>query len=276
MGKYVNKMRTALSITILMLLTLLGCSSDTTTETAVISTQPVSTVSQQEVDLPRLTNDEAASLIFSSLASKLPAGYKREQFDLNTRDVFYAGKGKWEFAVQGVAEEVTELPDEKVEESEILWVYLKKERVTTFDLLLTADYFENTGVCEIKNISKTNETSSTNIISTREIEAKLKVKLIKLQYFADRLQVQMTLENVSYIPLNGIVMDISYDKPVKEISSTNFDGILKPEQTAVLLKLIEDENIKDFRYPDHMAFSTASGMDIPFIIAENAYSTFGY
>jgi hypothetical protein len=250
---------------------MMGCSSNTSTETTVTPPQPVSTVTTQEIDKPRLTGEEALSLIYSSVASKLPAGYNLEQFDLNSRNVRYAGNGKWEFMMQGAGKKVTELPDDKVEKTEVLWAYVKRELVTTYDLSLSADYFENTGVCEVRPVSKTNELTYTNNISAREVEAKLKVKLIKLQYFANRLQVQMTLENAGYVPVNGIVMNISYDKPVKEISFTNFDGILYPEQTAVLLKLYEDENIRDFSYPDQVTFSTAMATDIPFIIAPSAY-----
>jgi hypothetical protein len=265
-------MRLLLSLTLLLVLTLLGCNTTTSTEAVVTSTPPPAVVTTQDVDQPKMSADEASSLIYSSLSSRLPVGYKMEQFDPGTRQVVYLGQGKWEFTMLGEGQRVSELPDEKIEKSEILWVYQKKEMVTTYHLVLVADYFEKTGVCEIQKIDKIDEETATNILSSREVEARLKVKLIKLQYFATRLQVQMTVENNGYVPLKGIVMNITYDKPLQVVSSTNFDGILEPEKTTVLLKLFEDENIKDFKYPDEFSFATSANSVIPFTVNDNAYS----
>jgi hypothetical protein len=271
-----DKIRVFLPLSALLGLGLLGCTPETRTEVVIISTQPASTVTTQEVDRPRMTEEEAASQIFNSLVSKLPVEYKAEQLDLDTRKVLYSGQGRWEFAIQGSGKKVTELPEEKLEKSDILWVYTKKELTYTYDLVIVADYFENTGICEIKSLIKKNENTSVDIVSSREVEARMKVKLVKLQYFANRLQVQMTLENTGYVPLNGIVMNMSYNKPLREISSTNFEDILYPEKTVVLLKLYEDENIRDFGYPDNLTFTTGAGTQIPFTVAENAYSVNNY
>jgi hypothetical protein len=267
-------MRILLSSVVFLSLMLLGCNSATstvTTPTPIKST--TSTTVQAEVDRPKLSSEEASSLIFSGLSSRLPAGYKLEQFDTNTKKVLYAGKGKWEFNINGAGKEVSELPEDIVKKSEILWVYVKQEYVTTYDLSLAADYFENTGVYEMKNVKKTNVKSVTNNVSERAVEARLEVKLYKLQYFGNRLQVQVTLENTGYVPLNGISMKTSYDKPVREIASKNYDGTLYPEQTTVLLNTYEDENILNFSYPDHLAFFTKLNTEIPFIIDTNAYES---
>lgn len=273
MKQFTIKIRILLSVVILLSLVLFGCSADTGTKETPTTTITANTITPTVADKPRLTSEEASSLILSGLSSKLPAGYKINQFDPDTRQVLYAGNGKWEFTIKGAGKEVTELPEEKVEKSEILWVLVKKEAVITFDLVLLADYFENTGICEIIYLNKKNEVTSTDIVSEREIEAKLKVKLIKLQYYANKLQVQVTLENTGYVPLNGIKMVTSYDKPVQEIAFKNYDGTLYPEQSTVLLNTYEDENILDFSYPNHLAFFTESNIEIPFVIDTNAYES---
>jgi hypothetical protein len=249
--------------------------SPTPKQVSPVSTLPPSATTPtesvpQNIDEPKYTSEEISTTIYSKLSSILPSEYRIEQFNRDTRKTKYLGNGKWEFYVFGREEKKESLPEEIIEQSDILWIGYQKDKITTSDLSLTAYYFENSGICEISSIERYNENTYDTIISERTIEAKLTVTHKELQHFGITHRFQVTVKNTSFIPIKGIKLWASFSRyNSKSSEPVEVEGIvyydeLYPDKTAVLIISFEDEDPTHYyRYIDFEFFTLLSGSKIP-------------
>lgn len=108
------------------------------------------------------SEEEVVTLIWARLPNYLTE-HDRSQFDPESREVTYLGKWKWLFQVSGSGEDSQSweiwIPSEWGERlpSELGGRRITSTRVIrTYDLKLTAHFYEKTGVIEILDIEKFN------------------------------------------------------------------------------------------------------------------------
>jgi hypothetical protein len=256
-----------LSICIAISLILVGCESGTDKNKLPESVQPQAENSSQpnspipqNIDKPKLSVEEASLIIYSNLNNNLPADYKAVKLDRSTRSARYINNGKWEFHVIGSGESRTSLPEEKVEESEILWRINQKEQITSYDISLMATYYENLQICEINSIEKYNIITENKTLYSNEMNATLRVTLVKYTNYS----VQINVQNSGLIPIHGIKLLVSYTDTINFVKF--FDGVLYPDGTTTFIITFQDSKIpynNEPYYPNYIKFFTGSGLQIP-------------
>ncbi|GAI17339.1 unnamed protein product, partial [marine sediment metagenome] len=160
---------------------------------------PVPITPPTPVDSPSYSPDEVCVYIWSFLPDDLPNGYKKAQFFPGTRSAIYQGNGKWGFEVLGGGESIVPLPTEiKKESDRESWFEEHKEKVTTYELRLTVDFYEHTRVVEILDIEKFNIKTDIKVSKT-PIYPELLVNWV----YAMEVTCEGSVTNVGKIPLQG-------------------------------------------------------------------------
>ena len=221
---------------------------------------------QPTIDEPYLSQDEVCTYVWSQLPSELPDGYKRSQFLIDTGKATYEGNGEWTFVVFGSGE--LKWPSStKIEIHEKTpgnWVGQQSQDVTTYELSLTAVFYEETKVLEIIDIEKFNEQLTTEAIET-PIQKALLVHWIRGEYVGQRYRLEGSVENVGKIPLNDIQVEFALlDEDGKFLATekTTLDPeIINPgERAKWFLNFTVREKVRRYNYE----FTTASGQ--PFLM----------
>lgn len=164
------------------------------------------------IDQPSLSKDKVCALCWSRLPSELPEEYQRSQFSQKTREATYQGNGQWEFVVFGLAEEVGPASTEIIEKAPDHWIEQRSQEVTTYELKLTANFYEDIKVLEIADIEEFNEQVNPGVTET-PIPMELRVDFINGWYRGDMYRFEGSIENLGQVPLKGIQVEIvSFDE----------------------------------------------------------------
>ena len=171
------------------------------------------------IDEPHLTEDEVCAYIWSRLPSKLPDGYDKTVFSIDTRKAVYGEGDKWMFWVFGAKRDVTIFPAEIYQDFEAskesgkeVWFEEQKQEVTTSNLKLTAIFYEKTRTLDILDIEKFDVQVNTETIFKVPIKGELMVHWINAYYSGYQYHTEGSVENVGKIPLTGVQIEVkNYD-----------------------------------------------------------------
>ena len=155
------------------------------------------------VDEPKLSEDEVCSLIWNRIPSQLPDGYSKNDLSKDTRTAKYEGDGKWLFSVFGKVRQEGEVVTETVK-TEDYWVDRESCNVTSYELHLTAMYYENTQTLDI-SVEKQNEQVTTETSDTPILRQEIKLKWLNVWASG---HAEGSIENIGKIPIDGLIIEI--------------------------------------------------------------------
>lgn len=191
-------------------------SPSTATETA----EPASTTPP---DLPSISYEEMAAALWNKLPETLPDGYSKSQLDAGTASVTYQGQGKWTYSVQGSVRQIHNLPYRDYEKTPDYWVRNYSQSITTYELLLEANYYEKTGTFTIPGIKKSVEKTSTETIDETFIQArKLKINWLAGSTTGYGFSVEGSVKNIGILPLENVLFVVDgYDGLGEHVGTEN-------------------------------------------------------
>lgn len=146
-------------------------------------------------------------LIWNKLPDVLPHGYHKDDLVKDTRTASYEGDGKWAFSVSGKVREEGPVTEE-IMETKDYWVDRESYQVTSFDLYVTADYYERTDALDI-SVEKQNEEATTETSDMPILEQKIKVKWMTVKGTAHHGYLEGSVENVGRIPVEGLEIEFT-------------------------------------------------------------------
>lgn len=197
------------------------------------------------------------------MPSELPDGYEKSQLLIDTGEATYEGNGEWTFVVFGSGKLEWPTPSwesakEILEKTPGNWVVQQSQKVTTYELSLTAVFYEETKVLEIIDIEKFNEQLDTEVTET-PVLGELLVDWIRAAYDGQRYEFEGSVENVGKITLNDIQVEFTlFDEDGKFLLTerTNVEpAIIAPgERAHFLLRVNLREKIRQYNH----RFITAS------------------
>jgi hypothetical protein len=184
-----------------------AASSLTTSSSPSPTVQPTPTL---EPDLPKISGEETAALIWNKLPDMLTEGYQKSQFSSITGNATYQEKGKWKYSVSGAISHSSLLPTRNLEKTPDYWVENHSQEVTTQKLLLNAEYFETTNTLNIQNIQISDEIKSVETLGEWPITAKkVKVSWITGTSTGYELRVEGSVANTGILPLENAIFEVT-------------------------------------------------------------------
>lgn len=160
------------------------------------------------VDTPSFSQDEVYAYIWSRLPDDLPGGYAKTQFSPDTRLATYQGNKKWQFEVLGSGEIIESLPTQIYKEPDSFsWFEQTEEEITTYEIRLTADFYEKTKVVEILDIEKFN-IKTENRVSKVPVFPELLVHWVTSTYYGSSYHFEGEVTNVGKMPLRNVEVEI--------------------------------------------------------------------
>ena len=157
------------------------------------------------VDEPKLSEDEVCTLIWNRVPSQLPDGYSKNDLSKDTRTAEYEGDGKWLFSVSGKVRQEGPVTTETVK-TEDYWVDRESCEVTSYELHLTAVYYENTQILDI-SVDKQNEQVMTETADTPILRKEIKLKWQTAKGTAHHGYLEGCIENIGKIPIAGLLIE---------------------------------------------------------------------
>lgn len=167
--------------------------------------------SPRVVDEPSLSEDEVSAYIWSHLPKTLPEGHEKTQLSRDTGTVTYLGNGKWRFEASGSVETREPFDEGIRESSKEAWLEWHSERVTTYELKLTADFYEKIRVLEILNIEKFNEQSQIDI-SEKPIYPELLVEWLIEEHEGERYRFEGSVKNTGKMNPGKVQIEATYTR----------------------------------------------------------------
>jgi hypothetical protein len=159
------------------------------------------------VDEPKLSEEEVCSQIWNTIPSKLPDGYSKDDLSKDTRTAEYEGDGKWLFSVSGKVRQEGPVTTETVK-TEDYWVDRESCEVISYELHLTAVYYEKTSTLDI-SVEKRNEQVITETSDTPILRKEIKLKWQTAKGTAHRGYLEGRIENIGKIPITGLLIKYS-------------------------------------------------------------------
>jgi hypothetical protein len=176
---------------------------------------------------------------------------------MDTGEATYEGNGDWKFVVSGSGKLEWPTPSwqragEILEKTPGNWVEQQSEKVTTYELSLTAVFYEETELLEITDIEQFNKKLTTEVIET-PIEKLLLVDWIRAVYDGQRYEFEGSVENVGKIPLNIVGVEFTlFDEDGKFLvmeRATLDPETIAPGETAHFLHRISlREKIRRYNF----------------------------
>jgi hypothetical protein len=177
-----------------------------------------------EPDISEISEEEMAAIIWNRLPSSLPDGYKKSQFMSETGKATYIKDGKWEFELTGNVSTSKSLPQKNYEKTPGHWFFNRSKEVTTYNLVLVANYYEKTSTLDIQDIQKFDENTTVVTIYEEPIIGKgLKVNRIGVASVAGAiLRVEGSVKNIGCVPLENVIIEVTnYDRNGKWLRTDN-------------------------------------------------------
>ncbi len=168
--------------------------------------------SETEIDEPFLSREEVEVYTWSQLPDHLPQGYDKSQFSPDTKSAVFEGRSIWSFQVYGSGEIIEPLPQARYRSPlDDGWIVEEKEEITTYQLKLTAKFYESLRMVEILDIAKFNEREEVKIASKEFIADKkeLLVQWIRPQYEGIRYDFEGSVKNIGSVPLENIEVEVT-------------------------------------------------------------------
>jgi len=164
-----------------------------------------------EADIPEISEEEMAAFLWGKIPNNLPDGYTKSQFLPQTRKATYIDNQKWEFRLSGTGSDSTLLPLRNYEKTPGNWVESHSREVTTYNLVLTANYYEETDTLDILGIQKLDEKTTVETISEKSIIGKgLKLEYIMAgSYTGFSSRFEGAVKNIGCVPLENVIIEIS-------------------------------------------------------------------
>lgn len=162
-------------------------------------------------DEPKLSEDEVCLLIWNRIPSQLPDGYSKNDLSKDTGTAEYEGDGKWLFSVSGKVRQEGPVTTETVK-TEDYWVDRESCEVTSYELRLTAVYYENTQTLDI-SVEKQNEQVMAETSDTPILRKEIKLKWQTARGTAHHGYLEGCIENIGKIPIAGLSIEYTlYDE----------------------------------------------------------------
>lgn len=159
------------------------------------------------IDEPKLSEEEICALIWNKIPSKLPDGYSKSDLSKDTRTAKYESDGQWQFSVFGKVRQEKPIVTEIVKKGDY-WVDRESCNVTSYELHLTAIYYENTNILDI-SVKKQNEEATTETSDTPILRQEIKLKWLNAWGTAHKAEVEGCIENIGRIPIDGLLIEIT-------------------------------------------------------------------
>jgi hypothetical protein len=194
----------------------------TTPTTTAASYTPLPTTTQPP-DTPKFSKDETTALIWSKLPSDLQPNFQKTQFKAESGNASYTGNGKWQYQITGETRATELLPTRIFELTPGYWVENHSQQVTTRNLLISADYFENTGILNLQPVQITSENTSIETLSQTSIIAqKLKLNWISGSTTGYDFRVEGSVTNTGIVALQNVIFEVTtYDSQGKYLRTDN-------------------------------------------------------
>jgi hypothetical protein len=182
----------------------------TTPEPEPTLTSPITAVEPTpESDISEISEEEMAAIIWNRLPSSLPDGYTKSQFISETGKATYIKDGKWEFQLSGSGSNSKSLPQKNYEKTPGQWYVNNSKEITTYSLMLTANYYEETSTLDIQGIRKFDEKTTVETIHEEPVLGKgVKVNNIgggNVGGFTIHFEGNVT--NIGVVPLENVMIE---------------------------------------------------------------------
>lgn len=158
-------------------------------------------------DEPKLSEEEVCALIWNRIPRQLPDGYSKNDLSKDTRTAKYEGDGKWLFSVSGEVRQEGPVTTETVETKDY-WVDRESYEVTSYELHLTAVYYEDTKILDI-SVEKQNERVTTETSDTPILRQEIKVKWLTAKGTKQHGYLEGCIENIGKIPIAGLSIEFA-------------------------------------------------------------------
>ncbi|HTY82392.1 MAG TPA: hypothetical protein VMB24_06380 [Dehalococcoidales bacterium] len=215
-------------VLVLALYGLASCAGSTSTQ--VQSTTPPATIATYAPppttlapDTPKYSTEEMTAMLWNKLPDDLPPGFQKSQFEPTSGNASYIANGKWQYQVMGQIRLTDLLPTSIYEKTPDYWVEEHSWQVYTRNLLLAADYFENSGTLSLQPVQVVSENTTVEVLSqTAVIPFKLKLNWINGSTTGYNLCVEGAFVNTGTAALQNIVFEVtSYDYAGKYLRTDN-------------------------------------------------------
>ena len=154
-------------------------------------------------DEPKLSEEEVCVLIWNRIPRQLPDGNSKNDLSKDTGTAKYEGDGKWLFTVFGKVRQEGPVVTETVKKEDY-WVDRESCNITSYELHLTAMYFENTKILDI-SVEKQNEQAMTETSDTPILRKEIKLKWLNVWAAG---HAEGSIENIGKIPIDGLIIEI--------------------------------------------------------------------
>jgi len=186
-------------------------------------------------DKPLYPENEAKSIIWTSLPYSLPEEYSSKHLLRDQLKISYASDNRWTFEAVGIRE-VRELLHEIEKITDVKWVNYLKEKYTSYKLHLSGDFYEKSGIVDVINVAENIDSTRTNIIIREDTYARLERSLSSIlpEYIGDYYVWRGFVRNMTLIPLHDITVEFT-------IYEENTDNIVFQERYPIGLSSINDK-----------------------------------
>jgi hypothetical protein len=160
------------------------------------------------IDEPKLSEEEFSAMIWNKIPSQLPDGYSKNDLSRDTMTAEYESDGKWMFSVSGKVSQEGPLTTEIVKTGDY-WVDREKYEVTSYELHLTAIFYEKTNTLDI-SVDKRNEQVITESSDTPILRQEIKMNWQKARsgaHDAHGGRLEGSVENIGKIPIDGLFIE---------------------------------------------------------------------
>jgi hypothetical protein len=157
------------------------------------------------VDEPKLSEDEVSALIWNRIPSQLPDGYSKNDLSRDTTTAEYEGDGKWMFSASGKVSQEGPLTTEIIKTGDY-WVDRESYEVTSYELYLTAIFYEKTKTLDI-SVEKRDEQVITETSDTPILRQEIKFKWLNVWGTAQKGRIEGSVENIGKIPIDGLFIE---------------------------------------------------------------------
>ena len=214
-----------------------------------------------DADEPDLSENEVCSYVWSRVSSQLADGYDKSQFLIDTRKATYEGNGEWTFEILGAVKDTGPSSTEVCETTAGYWVEQHSQEVTTYELRLTAVFYEKTKIIELLDIEKSNEQVNTEITETPILREELKVLSMNAEYSGYIYRFEGSVENTGKIPLISLEVELygydTDDNLMAQERAPLYPEVINPGELGhfLLQVYLKGKHIRSYTY----TFITPSG-----------------
>jgi len=270
-------MRFAIIVSIIFLSLLVACNGTPDSQNiepspspeAVETIPPISGLPKDptpEPATPGISEEEMATYLWDKLPDKLQDGYTKDDFLPDTKKATRLDNEKWEFQLSGSENESMILPQQCLEKTPGEWVLNNSREVKYFNLVLTADYYENTDTLDVLSIEKTEtETILETIHEKPTLGRGLKVSWIQgSSTGGNGLRIEGVVKNIGCATLENAIV---------EVATFSVEGdLIRIDQTELVPNILNaDESAKFALDIQQSLKGSESGEHGEYIMGKYAY-----